>query len=321
MAVEAILTEKGNPMRRLLIPVILLVAIIAVWLIQSNLEEKRITGKTVENFLSLSAADINKITVITSRDSLNLQKNGESRFLQGTMPRRADTLAINNILAQASGIKVGNVVSQNPQRQAEFMVGDNNGILVHFYRDDELLNSLIIGKMSNDYAHTYVRKPGSNDVYIADGGLTYTFNRQPTQWLDKTIFSFVPGTIESIEFVYQDKACRLSRGDSYWYISKRPYSDSLMADSLKTRAFVGQINRIVAADFTNATDSGMIDFGDLSLTLTIKLVDGTTHTLRFARVNENSNRIYCRKPDFDDTFVIYKSKFDSFKKEFSDFLP
>lgn len=310
-------------MKRLAVPLILLTVIVLAWLIQSSLEKKSIRGKTIENFLELNANDIDKIVINTKRDTLCFLLDAGRWFLEDSLPRRADSMAIGNMIATATDMKVGSVISQNPERQVDFMVDTLSGNLVQFYRDDRLLSSIIIGKMARDYAHTYIRKPGSNEVYVAEGPLTYVFSRKRTQWLDKTILSLSPQILASVEFVYPDKgkAYKIFRHHSLWYVSKRPYKDSIIADSMKIDAFIGQLSRLNANDFINATDSGLIDFEELSLTLNVSLADGSVHTLNFGRVNEEGNRVYCRKPELEETFVVYKSRFQNLKKEFSGFLP
>jgi hypothetical protein len=308
-------------MKRLAIPVAILVVILIIWLVQSKMETRRITGKVIENFLELDADDINKIVIINNDDTLTFRNEQDNWFLLDSLPRRADSMAVSNMVTSAAEIRVGNVISQNIERQGDFMVDKIMGNLVRFYRDDILLNEVIIGKMASDRTHTYIRKPDSDEVYLAEGLLSYTFKRQKTQWLDKTIFSFVPGSITNVELIYPDRSLKLSAGDSLWYVAKKPYKDSVVADSAKLDAFFQLIGRLHANDFINAADNGLIDFDNFSLKINVSLIDGTTHSIEFAKVNEGNNRIYCRKQGLGEVFVINLSRFGVLKKNFSDFMP
>jgi len=308
-------------MKRLAIPIAILVVILIIWLVQSKMETNRITGKVIENFLELDANDINKIVIMNNDDTLTFSKEQDNWFLLDSLPRRADSMAIGNMVTTAAEIRVGNVISQNIERQGDFMVDEIMGNLVRFYRDDILLNEVIIGKMASDRTHTYIRKPDSDEVYLAEGLLSYTFNRQKTQWLDKTIFSFVPGSITNVELIYPDRSLKLFAGDSLWYVAQKPYKDSIMADSIKMGAFLGIIGKLHANDFMNAADSGLVDFDNFSLKANISLIDGTAHSIEFAKVNEDNNRVYCRKSGLNEVFVIYISRFGTLKKKLSDFMP
>jgi hypothetical protein len=321
MAVQALCQEEGGRMKRLAIPLVILVVILIAWIVQSNLEKRRISGRIIDNFLELNVNDINKIVIRTKSDTVAFKKDGGHWYVRDSVPRLADSNSIKNVITTATELKVGNVISQNPERQPDFMVDTLLGNIVSFYNDDKLLSSVVIGKMAQDYAHTYVRKPGSDEVYLAEGMLTYVFNRKSTQWLDKTIFSFSPEALASVEFVYDDRAYKISRSVTDWYVSKRPYKDSILADSMKIKQVIAQVTKLNANDFVNAADSGKIDFDHLSLILNVSLVDGSTHTLDFASVSEETNRVFCRKSGFDETFVVFKSRFGILQKEFKDFLP
>jgi hypothetical protein len=308
-------------MKRLAIPAAILLLILIVWLVQRKIEANRIKGRLIENFLELKPDEINKIYLATPNDTLTFQKDKGVWYMQLQTPRRADADAVNNMISSAANMKVGNVISQNVERQKDFRVDSAYGNLVRFYRDDELLNEIIIGKMAPNRSQTYVRKPEYNDVYLAEGMLTFAFNRQLTQWLDRTIFSFNPDLIESIELAYADRAYKVTRHDSLWYVAKRPYKDSIIADSMKTISFVDQVSQLNANDFINATDNNKIDFDELSLTLNIHVFnDDSTYTLEFGKISEEGSRIYCRRPGFEEIYVIYKSRFQNLQREFSDFL-
>ncbi|MEW5922805.1 MAG: DUF4340 domain-containing protein [Candidatus Zixiibacteriota bacterium] len=307
-------------MKRLIIPVAVLVVIGLAWLIQSRLENKRIRGKTYENFLGLSDEEINRIDILGPEDTLMFRLDGANWYVTiDSLYRRADTMAVRNMIKTAIDMKVGNVISQNAERRKDFMVDDTGGNLIRFYRDDRLLSEIIIGKPANDYTHTYIRKPGEDEVYLANGLLTYAYRRQKTQWFDKTIFSIPPVTINSVELDYDKKAYKLWQADSVWFYGERPFRDSSLADTIKTRIFLTSICNLNANDFVNAADSGLIDFDNPSLTLKISLADGTARSVVFSAVNEGTSRVFCRTPDFNDTFVIFRSRFDNLKKDLSGF--
>ena len=299
---------------------ILLIVIALFWIIQSKLEHKRITGKTVENFLELNSEEVNRVDIKSLRDTLIFKQDAGRWYITiDSFHRRADSMSVKGIIKIAAEMKVGNIISQNPARRMDFMVDERAGTLVQLYRDDKLLNEILIGKLSNDNTHTYVRKPGSDEVYLADGPIAYAFVRQKTQWLDKTIFSFAPGTINAVEFDYGKSAFKIWRGESLWFKGSRPYRDSSLADSIKTDLFLSTVGTLRARDFANAADSGMIDFDNPSLKLKVSLIDGSDHYLTFASVNSETSRVFCRKPEYDDIFVINKSNFDNIKKDLSGF--
>lgn len=307
-------------MKRLIIPVIVLVIIGLAWFIQSHLENKRIRGKTFENFLGLNDEEINRIDVLGPEDTLSFRLDGGNWYVAvDSLYRPADTMAVRNMIRLALEMKVGNVISQNAERRKDFMVDDTGGNLVRFYQNDRLLSEIIIGKQSNDFSHTYIRRPGDDEVYLADGLLTYAYRRQKTQWFNKTIFSIPPVTVRSVELDYDKQAHKFWLADSVWFYGERPYRDSTLADTIKTRMLLTTLCNLSANDFVNAADSGLIDFDNPSLTLKITLADGSIKSLVFAAVNETTSRVFCRTPDYTDTFVIFRSRYDNLKKDLAEF--
>ena len=307
-------------MKRLIIPVAVLVVIGLAWFIQSHLENKRIRGKTYDNFLGLNDSEINRIDILGPEDTLTFRLDGDNWYVTvDSLYRSADTMSIRNVIKTAIDLKVGNVISQNAERRKDFMVDDAGGNLVRFYQNDRLLSEIIIGKPANDFTHTYIRKPGDDEVYLADGLITYAYRRQRTQWFNKTIFFIPPVTVKSVELDYDKKARKLWQSDSIWFYGERPYRDSSLADTIKTRMFLTTLCNLQANDFVNAADSGLIDFDNPSLALKMTLTDGTVKSLVFAAVNESTSRVFCRTPDYSDTFVVFRSRFDNLKKDLAEF--
>ncbi len=308
-------------MKRLLIPIILLLVIVAVWLIQSSIEKSQTKVKAIDNFLELDIEKITRVVTWNKDDSITLYKENEVWFLQDTLPRRANPDVINTMLNESVQLRTENVISENPDRQAEFQVDEENGMHVQFYREDELLADVIIGKMAPGYTHTYIRKPGSNEVFLATGRLNYTYNRPVTGWLDKTILSLLSGNISSVEFIYPDKACRIIRQDTGWTVSEAPYEKAATADEIQVNQFINTIINLQASDFQNASDSGLVDFDNPSMTLKISLYDGNEEILTFGAENPDGSRRYCRRKGVPETYVIKRSWFDNLKLDYAAFLP
>ncbi len=307
-------------MKRLIIPAIILIVIFAIWFIQSKIETRSTSAKTISGFLKLDPAEVNKITVKTATDNFIFALRNGRWYLEGEKPRIADSSAVINMITSSADMKVGNIISENPERQKDFLVDTLTGNLVQFYNGESLLNSIFIGKMSSDYTHTYVRKPGSKEVYLCDGLLTYIFNRRRPQWLNRAILSFAPESAKEVEFIYPDKNFRITKATSEWYVAKSPYTDSLPTDSMKTDAFLRQAGMLRASDFVGEADSGKMDFSRPAMTLNVSLVNGSTEKVEFASADSTANRFYCRTPEGEDIFVLSKSVYSNMLKQAADFL-
>jgi hypothetical protein len=311
MADQTSQKKYGELMKRLLVPIIILAVIVLVWLIQSSLEKKKIKVQAIENYLNLNEDVIDKVIVFKPDDSMVLYRENDVWYVQDSFPRKADPQVIDNMLTQSVSMTVENVISRNPEKQADFDVDSVKGMLVQFWGNDQLLNSIIIGKMTRGYTHTYVRQPESIEVYLSTGPLSYVYNRPFTGWLDKNILSMLSGSIESIEFIYPDKAIKLIRKDTSWVISQSPYSTSEPVDDNHVNPILNMLTNLTASDFVNASDSGLVNFEQPSLILNITLFDGNSETITFGAINEDESRRYCRKTGISETYVIMRSRFEN----------
>lgn len=309
-------------MKRLMIPAIILVAAVIIWLVQSSYEEKRISGAIIENFLELNAAEINRIIIVTPGDTLKFFREDPVWLLENDpLPKRADMMVMNNVIRAAVSITVGNVISENPEQQSLFKVDSVSGVLVGFYNDDKLLNSIIIGKLTGDNAHTYLRIPGSDEVYTSAEVLTYTFNRNRNQWLDKTIFAMNPELIQSVELIHPDNSTKLSFSEGVWYVSNKPYTDKIQADTAKVTGFLRRLCILRGNDFANISDKGNINFEKPALIIDISLPDGSQQIEFSEIIDKELGRYYCRRPNQQDTLVVSMPVFSDINKDFAGFLP
>jgi hypothetical protein len=278
------------------------------------------SGKTIENFLKLDPSQVDRIILQQSQNRYEFELNDGRWYLRDSRNRPADSMAVKNVLNAAAEMKVGTIISQNPERQQEFMVDSLNGNLAQFYTGERLLSQIIIGKMSPDFSSSYVRIPGASEVYLAPGQLSFNFSRQRAQWLDRTILALKPENINEVEFIYPDRAYRIRRDSTRWIVAKKPYTEAVETDSLKTAGFLNRLSRLSANEFPTADESGSIDFQSPLLTLRIVCTD-TLYQLEFASSPLDSLRFFCHRFEPDDTLVLNKSNFESLKKDFASFLP
>lgn len=310
-------------MKRLLIPVILLIVIGVIWLVQSHLEEKKTRGTITENFLGLNADEVDRVEIINPSEKVVLFAGDDGQwYLESTpKPRLTDQEAVKTMLENSAKINVGKIISSNPDNQAELDVSDSSGIRVNFYHQNDTLNSIILGKLSPTKSHTFVRIPGEVDVYEAIGPVSMLYDRPFTGWLDRTVISLLSGTIKDIEVKNDTGTYKLIRADSAWVISKPPYKDSLATDEMAVETFLDVITDIRATDFINASDSGLIDFEKPSLIVSFDTYNDAGHNLVFGKTSDDNTRIYVKRDDLDETYVIRKSRFGSMNKPFDYFIP
>ncbi len=298
---------------------ITLLVILAIWFFQSRHEEKRLSGKNIHNFLDLSPDDINALKITNAYDTFNLSLDNGHWYLDETTPLLADTTVMKNLINSSCSLSVGNVISENPAKQIDFNVDDSSGIHVYYYDGDKLLSEVIIGKPAPDFKHTYIRRPNEDFVYAADKQITYTFGRQRNQWLSKTILALDTAHIAEMTFSYPKETFRVDRKDTLWILSKKPYTKSVTANPGEVKVVQDLMRNLTATGFPGADDSTQYDFKTTDYTLTVKMDDGTEHTLTFYKPKvEKPSRYFIRRDNYPLDFAIIPGFYNILRPDYDE---
>ena len=322
MAGQEISQAKGNAVRRLLVPLLVLVVLLAVYLFVQKKERQSVAPDKIENFLELKAGNVNNFRIERIGSKVFFEMiNGIWHVLQDSIPRKADSAAVANLLNTASAMEVGTIESSNPQKQMVYEVDTLMGTKLSFFNDDTRLASVIIGKNAQGYGYSYVRKPESDDVYRAKGVMGYQFNKPVTAWMDKTILKADTSMLQNIAYTYSDESFVLTRQDSLWYLSGSGIKDSIVADSDSIELLKRLIVNLQSDDFYQPMDSAYYLPDSPETAVTFSFSNGQTEELHFHGTSENGNRHYLRKNDSDMIFVLFSHKHDRLVSRSNKFIP
>lgn len=230
----------------ILIGAVVVLAVIAFFVLRQPGETSS-TESSGNMLVSYDSAAVDKVEINTSGNSVVLEKQGNGWMLASPIRYRADQNVVTGAVGKGKSIEVKSVVSSNPEKQKVFQV-DSAGTLVQMYAGGNLLAAFRVGKPSQTYTETYVRKEGSNDVYLADGMFTYTFAHPSKDWRDKSIFKTDPDIIRSVTYRYGDTTFTLANKDSLWRVN----GDSVK-DQASVRGVINSLANLQADDFVDST--------------------------------------------------------------------
>jgi len=201
-----------------------------------------------EKLVDIDSAAVEKIEIKAPDKQIVLEKMGGQWMLMAPeVPHYpASQTAVEQLLTQLKNLKLESLISSNPEKQSLFKV-DSTGTVVTVFEHNTPKPSFIVGKEGSDYLSVYVRKAGSNDVYLAQGLFTYTVNKQVREWRDKTIFKTVPQSISQITFHYGDTTFTLRQTNNAWFI------DSDSAQQVAVELFLNTLSNLQADDFIDST--------------------------------------------------------------------
>src|SRR5262249_22843623 len=107
-------------------------------------------------------------------------------------------------------LEFGDVVTEQKSKHAEFEV-DDKGIKVAVKKGSATVADLIIGKSMG--ANTLVRLPNKDEVWQGLGSFRYNFDRDTTNWRDKTIVKVDQADVEKIEVKGKDGGSVVAKKD------------------------------------------------------------------------------------------------------------
>ena len=234
---------------------------------------------------------------------------------------RADNRAIEQMLSMATHLEVGEIISSNPEKQFVFQVDTVMGNRLDFFDGENLLASMVIGKMQEDRLHAYLRKTDSDDVYLARGLFSHIANRRLDLWKDRSLFVLDPKQASKIELGQDQKEFRLIKEDTLWLVSPQPYQESLPADVGAVDEYIETLANMKIDDFIRASQAGGISFDRPHLELKLTLPDGQQETVVAVAQAGEESRYYVKTDRDRNVFILYEFNFKRIAKSFEDFLP
>ncbi len=301
----------------LLLGILLVFLIIYFLLIQK--EKKTFSPGKVENFLKLDSAQVNRIEFGKFGTKLIFQKTNQQWYMLEPDSFRADNNAIGQLLSAASHLEVGEVISSNKEKQFFFQVDTLTGTRLNFLAGENQLASLVIGKTSSDYLHTYLRKTDSDDVHLAKGHFTRIVNRKVDQWRASGILAFDPKQVKEVELSQGKEKFKLTKEDTLWQLSLYPYQESFQADSKKAEDYVRTLANMKADEFARKPEIEEIDFKKPQFVLKLTFLDGHDQRLFATRKTKEDNRYFMKTDQDQSVFVLFEYNFKRLAKKFKDF--
>ena len=249
------------------------------------------------------SAAVDRIEIRSPNGPAVIERQGGVWMVTAPVRYRADDGTVVSALSSGKRMELKGLVSSNPGKRSVFQV-DSTGTMVRVFEHGAEKTVFWIGKPSPSYTETYVRREGSNDVYIASGLFSSNFSRRTSEWRDKTIFKTDQDAIAGVTLRFGDTSVVLARQDSVWKIG----DDVAKTDIVK--GFIGALANLQADDFIDTAVQEMppltlqIELGGVQLRL-YKMKEGdrfyvqsSTTPQLFEVAGWRAAQIVKRKKDF-----------------------
>lgn len=220
-----------------------------VWVMQRPGEQSS-PAENAEVLVSYDSAAVDRLEIILPSGPVALAREGDIWSLSAPLRARADQRLVAAAIGQGASLTRKTLVSSNPAKQQLFQV-DSSSALVRVFAKGAEVGAFRIGKPGPTYTETYVRKEGSNDVYLTDGMLSMVFAKPARDWRNKSLLSFRPEDVQTVQFHFGDTTFALTRTDSTWSVDGAPASEYIV------RGFLASLTSMQCDDFIDSTVTAM----------------------------------------------------------------
>lgn len=297
---------------------IIFVVLLAAVLITGQCNKQKEKPELPENYLKADSANVTKIISDHKDGTVTLEKKGNKWYITDPMNYPANPENIDKMLSEIENFELVSLISTNKEKQSVFEVDEEKGVLIEFYNDEQLLDKIILGKMSPAGGVTFVRKPDSDEVYQAEGTIKYVFSKRVRDWRDKDILNIEQESISQIDYNYDDEAFSIVNADTVWILDDGNRQASVAKE--KVNKFLPSLSKLKASDFIDDPDTEMLSkFDDPYAMVSVYQYNSPTpHILYF--IEHETRYAIKRNQETETIFELYKGNGKRFLKKTEYFL-
>ncbi|MBW7996654.1 MAG: DUF4340 domain-containing protein [Candidatus Glassbacteria bacterium] len=314
-------------------PLIVLLILLAAWMaVKVVRRDPSRPDADKALIVSIDTAGISRIVVVRGADSVTVEHGVDGwRVTTEYGKKPAENEVISSALANLGKINTIDVISHNPEKQAEFRVDDASGTHVKLYGPGGgVIEALVIGKMggfesqqtaiaqgriNENLFHSYIRRAGTDRVYRVKGFFGGMLGTDPEQWRGHNVMKFHPLRLRSVTVESPERTLSLELGsDAVWIMSEPPMPDSMEVDSTAIFRLASSLGSFRASGFVDTTVAST-GLESPSLTIHAELVDGTTLDVAVGdSIPGAQNLFYCRRQGSDQLFTIAEFRMNQVNK-------
>jgi hypothetical protein len=292
---------------------------VIVYFLLISKEKKTYSPERIESYVDLDSSAVDKIEFCILQSKMVFDKENGKWYASGPKSFKVDKRLVGQLLSMVANLEVVDLISTNPRKQMLFQVDTLTSTILNFMSGNDTLASLAVGKTSQDYMYTYVRKTDSDEVWSAKGFLSRIVGRHLDQWRDKSILDLDAEKITTIEFKKKKGSFKLAKVDTVWKISSSLYTEEQDTQEDEVRTFIDRISNLRTDEFAELPDLEGVNFKKPVLTLKLTLEDDTEEILTIVQKGRDDKMYFVTKEGEETFFILYQGSFDYLDREIEDF--
>ena len=270
----------------ILAAVFVLLAILAYFLTAERGEKTSTYKLSEKQFFKTDSATIDKLILEKNGKKVTIGKVGPEWKVMEPADYPVLKQFIGPVLSDLKNYKLESKVSDNPANKDKFGFNDTNVAKLTVFQGGNQIGIMLIGGISTGASQTFVKRPDSDDIFLASGFLRSNFVKENfvNDWRDKLIVSIPKGSIKSVEFISSTENYKIFIDSTGKYISGR--------DSVKTEVFDGVLNMFQNLNTQNYIDSA---YNVSKFDQTIRINADKLYELNFLKLGTEANSKYLLK--------------------------
>ncbi|MBD3271662.1 MAG: DUF4340 domain-containing protein [Elusimicrobia bacterium] len=296
-----------NIMRMGIVLAILVLIVLILTRVQHTSREKPLSH--------IDTNDWSTVQIDTQNSSITLQRsNGIWHVQQGSFTYRAEHDLVSTVLANASTLEIGDMISKNPQRHSVFEVTQASGTRARLYADssDTPAGDFYLGKAAPDYVAYYLRFHGEDAVYFSFNFTPYSLRRDFKQWRTKDLIDAQPTMIQKIVFTHDQDSTTIARTETGWEYNGEERPSDVVQPVIEKIADLRATN-VVSIDQEEAVSASL---SEPVAQLDVMHADQTDLISFFPIKDKDAiQQYYVRRNDIPGIFIVSSYTFDTLRTD------
>ncbi len=226
------------------------------------------------------------------------------------------------------------LIAQNPENHPLMGVSPENGTLVEFWNQGDLIEEFFVGDQQfapigerlitpwqNYVRLCYLRNPEEDDVYGIFCDFPDRFLPDPKFWKHPLITEIPRDEVESISFRYPEEDFNLRIENSVWVLSQNG-AEVGQADPEKMLELLQAVEYLVTSDFPTDDELNRLNFDLADITMFIQVRAGAiSRSARLLLLERDEGGYFVKRQGQDYAFIIDDQVAPYILKRIADLIP
>lgn len=273
----------------------------------------------------IAAGTLDTIDVTRQGVTTTLKREGGKYKVTAPVASAADESNAKAAFDALEKLVLGNIVTENKAKHAEFEVEDGKAMHVVAKAGALTQADLLVGKSVGN--GTMVRLAGKDEVWQAEGPLRSTFDKPAAEWRDRAVLTFSTADVETVTVkasgpsggvIVVKKAGKAPTGEDKWELAAPSVPKIERLDNSVPNGIVSALSAFKTNDFADGATPAGTGLDKPSLTVTVGLKGGKNATLLVGN-KKAPDELYMKTPDSPQIYVVKSFNSDRVVKRPIDF--